>query len=47
MDKPHHAQISFNIQVFPMSQDGSIIPEQIPREELEKLGITSKAIFNI
>jgi len=47
MHKPHHAQISFNIQIFPLSQDGSIIPEQVPNEELEKLGIKNKAIFNI
>lgn len=47
MDRPYHAQICFNIQVFPLSQDGSIIPEEVSNEELEKLGIKNKAIFNI
>jgi len=47
MDKPHHAQIRFQIQVFPISQDGSIVPEPVSNNELEKLGIKDKAIFNI
>jgi len=36
MDKPHHAQIRFQIQIFPMSQDGSIVPEPVANNELEK-----------
>jgi hypothetical protein len=47
LNSPHHAQISFNIHVFPISEDGSLIPERLPNEELEKFGIKDKAIFNI
>lgn len=46
-DGPHHAQILFNINIFPISEDGSLLPEKLTTEELQKFGITDKAIFNI
>jgi hypothetical protein len=47
VERPHHAQICFNINIFPMSQDGSLIPKKLSNNELEQFGIKDKAIFNI
>lgn len=47
MNGPHNAQISFTIHVFPMSIDGSLLPDRLPNEELKEFGITDKAVFNI
>lgn len=47
MDGPHNAQILFTIHVFPMSTDGSLLPDMLPSEELKEFGITNKAVFNI
>lgn len=47
MENPYHAQIAFNINIFPVSQDGSLIPEKLSNDELQEFGIRDKAIFNI
>ncbi len=47
MNQPHHAQIVFSINVFPISQDGSLVPEKLSNDELQEFGIKNKAIFNI
>lgn len=46
-NRPHHAQIHFKINVFPIGQNGEILPEKVNQSELEAYGIKENAVFNI
>lgn len=46
--KPHYAQINFEIDVFPMEQDGSLdFDNKFTKLDLQNLGISNKANFGI
>jgi|JI10StandDraft_1071094.scaffolds.fasta_scaffold1350135_2 hypothetical protein len=45
--RPHHAQIHFVINIFPMGKSGEILPEKVSDSVLEDAGIKKNAVFNI
>jgi hypothetical protein len=44
---PYYARITFNIEVFPMMQDGSIHPSKLTESDLINNNISPIGIFNI
>ncbi|MEN6294214.1 MAG: hypothetical protein ABFD07_19655 [Methanobacterium sp.] len=48
MTKPHYAQINFNIDDFPMEQDGTLdFDNKLTNLDLQNFGISNKASFGV
>ncbi len=44
---PYYAQINFNIEIYPLMEDGSLHPDKFSKADFLKHNISDKAVLSI